>query len=250
MYRVVVIDDEFFSRKALIQSQCWERMGFEIVGEADDGITGLSVIKETSPDLIVVDIKMIQMDGIKMIQILREEGNNVKVIILTGYGEFSYAQAGIKYGVIDYILKPFKDSDLMESLRKVSDELKNSLEQEDKPKIIRDKKDFLIQEIKNYIKIHFAEHDLCIEKICSILNYNYHYISKIFKEREEVSLGKYIIQYRLNEAKKRIEQGEWNMEKVADEVGYDDVLYFMKSFKKEYDYTPAQYIKVHRNATP
>lgn len=504
MLRVVLIDDEFYMRKALALSTPWEEACYELVGEADNGVEGLELIKSLEPDLALVDINMPHMDGLTLIKKLQEENIDTKCIILTGYGEFTYAREALRLGVLNYILKPVNQTELMKSLREVyrdilinkRDKLKSSIKQlanttdtqerkkavdtigqhiqqgeemvlytlqlvgnkENKDissmlggildklqsksmsfyweqnrqifnvlvpnkerevveldlirykdilkeqgehlvicrsqaiksledlrayyqnnalllssrlvltepvlmldqlskdsdytvkvldhkrleelliglrkkdgegieellrvifKQIKDNQfpigiiqskvnklmdiihnyleeisaldkpmrksieafyhiddwaescedigarverfyleamglegeevteaDLLVEDIKVYIQEHFHEQDCNINQVVDHFNFNYHYICKLFKNKTEVSLGEYIIQTRMTQAKYFIESGISHIESLADACGYSDGRYFSKSFKKHYGVTPSSYIKRRRS---
>ncbi len=248
MYSVVVIDDEFFTRKALIASDCWGKSNCEISGEAECGVSGLELIKTVKPQIAIVDIAMPNMDGMEMVQKLRETDKEIFVIMLTGYSDFSYVQKSIRIGVADYLLKPIQDDELYSSLKMVIDKIDARIkpEEAEAPMVIRDKKDYLMLEIMEHIETYYSDSSLSIETICEALSYNYHYLSKVFKEREGTSLGKYIFAFRMEKAKELIKAGECYMKRIASSVGYDDELYFMKCFKRHFGKTPTQYIKMKK----
>ena len=122
MLKILVVEDEDIIRKGLVYTIDWISMGYVVVGEAPNGEEGLNLIRETHPDVVIADIKMPKMDGITM---LREALKEVtfKSLILTSYAEFDYAQKAISLQVSDYILKPVDEEKLMETMRKLHDEI-------------------------------------------------------------------------------------------------------------------------------
>ena len=112
MLKVVVVEDEELVRKGIVLAVDWASVGCAVVGEAANGQEGLEVIARYRPDLIVTDIKMPRLDGLEMVRQLRAQGNRAYVILLTAYSDFSYAQAAVKLGAVDYLLKPFRDGEL------------------------------------------------------------------------------------------------------------------------------------------
>ena len=71
-----------------------------------NGKQGLEIVREKNPDVILTDIRMPVMDGLQMLQELRNENNDTSAVILSGYEDFEYARSAMKLGVSDYILKP------------------------------------------------------------------------------------------------------------------------------------------------
>ena len=82
-------------------------------------VWNMEVIRRYRPDLIVTDIRMPKLDGIEMLRRLREEGNRAHVVFLTAYSDFSYAQSALKLGAADYLLKPFHDGELEETIARI-----------------------------------------------------------------------------------------------------------------------------------
>lgn len=125
MFKMILVDDEEEVRKGIIQKTDWESFGFEVPYEAENGRDALDLIEENVPDVVITDITMPIMDGLKLASVISECYPTIKVVILTGFDEFKFAQQAIRYGVVDYILKPVlpKDiNDLMNKLRRMIEE--------------------------------------------------------------------------------------------------------------------------------
>ena len=121
MLKIIIVDDEPLYRKYLINSVEWEKYGFQVCCEAKNGIDALEKIHEYKPDIGLVDINMPFMDGLELAEKIRGASLDVAVILVTGYNEFEYARKAIKFGVVDYILKPFDNEELMTPLLKVKE---------------------------------------------------------------------------------------------------------------------------------
>jgi len=124
MFKVLIIDDEPIIRKGLRNIINWKQFDCEICGEAADGLEGSELVKTLKPDIIFTDIKMPEIDGLEMLKEIRDLVPNTKIIILTGYREFNYAQEALKYGAFDYILKPSKIEELTFVVKKAVKELR------------------------------------------------------------------------------------------------------------------------------
>lgn len=116
---VVIVDDEFLIRKTLIRMIESNNTGWEVVGEASNGIEALEMIGISKPELVITDIRMPKMDGLSFVEALHARGYDTKVIILTGYKDFAYAQTALKYGVVDFWLKPCPEEAVIEGLNKI-----------------------------------------------------------------------------------------------------------------------------------
>lgn len=115
-YKVVIIDDEPWTREVIKSLGEWDNKGLEIVGEASDGEYGLELIRQMSPDIILTDVRMPQLSGIELIEILRKEGNKSLVIFISGYDNYLYIRSALKLEVVDYLLKPIKQEELNNQL--------------------------------------------------------------------------------------------------------------------------------------
>jgi two-component system response regulator YesN len=115
-FKVVIIDDEPWTREVIKTLGDWDGLGLEVVGEASDGEFGLELIRLTTPDIILTDVKMPHLDGINLIEILRRENNIAPVIFISGYDDYSYVRSALKLDVVDYLLKPIKPEELNKQL--------------------------------------------------------------------------------------------------------------------------------------
>jgi two-component system response regulator YesN len=105
--KLCVIDDIKSVVDMISRKPQWAEYGIEVVGTALDGEEGLRVIRETKPDIVLTDIRMPRMDGLEMTQAILEFAPACKIIILSAYSEFSYAQQALRLGAMDFVKKPF-----------------------------------------------------------------------------------------------------------------------------------------------
>ena len=123
MLRVVLADDEHKIILLLQKLIQWERLGYEIVGTANDGLRALELVREKQPHLLITDVQMPGCNGIELIRQAKELQPDLHFIIVSGYRKFEYAQSALKYGVEDYLLKPLKQEELTGILLRLSDKL-------------------------------------------------------------------------------------------------------------------------------
>ncbi len=105
-YRMILIDDEAVILRGLRKLIDWDTLNIDIVGEAWDGEKGLELIRSMKPDIVISDIAMPNLNGIEMLREIYRNNWNIKTVFLSGYQEFSYAQEAVRYGAVDYLLKP------------------------------------------------------------------------------------------------------------------------------------------------
>ena len=121
-YKYLVVEDESLIRKNLIKKITSLDLPLTLIGEAANGMEAIVKVEKDCPDLVITDIRMPQCDGLELSRYLHKNHPGVKIIILSGYDDFSYAQAAIKFAVRDYLLKPVTAQALSESLQKLLEE--------------------------------------------------------------------------------------------------------------------------------
>lgn len=126
MFKVFLVEDENVVREGIRKNIPWEQYGFIYTGDAADGELALPLIRQLQPDLIITDIKMPFMSGLALTELVRKELPRTKIVIISGYDDFSYAQQAIRMGVEQYLLKPIIKEKLVEILitlhKKMEDE--------------------------------------------------------------------------------------------------------------------------------
>ena len=130
MLRVFLAEDETIIRETLRDTVPWARCGYTFVGEAGDGEMALPLIQQTRPDVLITDIRMPFMDGLALSKLVLQEFPQMKVIILSGYDDFEYAQTAIGLGVERYLLKPITKSTLMKVLEEVREKIQGERAQQ------------------------------------------------------------------------------------------------------------------------
>jgi two-component system response regulator YesN len=129
LYRIMLVDDEEEVRKAMIRQMDWERLGFTVVGDAENGQEALEKLEQLEPEVIMTDIRMPYMDGLTLTARIREKYPSIKILIFSGYDDFEYAQQAIKLNVAEYILKPVNGEELAEILNRIKISLDQEIEQ-------------------------------------------------------------------------------------------------------------------------
>lgn len=210
MFKVMVIDDEPIIRTGLRHVVDWESLGFQIVAEAKNGIEALNKLENEAIDLIITDIKMPQMDGIELLKALREKDNPVKVILLSGYAEFAYAQKGLSLGAMDYLLKPMDPVNIEEVLKKVHKRLTDEKKKEEHTQYLNEKLELTRSFLREKV-ISDIIHGKNLDKLYTLI------------EEYDIPLTNHFVQVAIIELDDFEEQGEdWLLngmyEEIADKV--------------------------------
>lgn len=121
--KVLLVDDEQYIREGLRQLVDWEEYGYEIIGEAGNGVDAIAILEESQVDVVFVDIRMPKMTGLELIKYVQEKlHRNIQFVILTGYADFEYARMAIRMQVKNYMLKPIQKEELSDILHKLNKE--------------------------------------------------------------------------------------------------------------------------------
>ena len=119
MWKVLIADDEKLICKLVQALVDWEQLGMQVVATAENGLDALQLIRECNPDILITDIRMPGCNGLELIKQAKEIHPELEIIIISGYAHFEYAQSAISYGVGNYLLKPIKQHELLETLQKI-----------------------------------------------------------------------------------------------------------------------------------
>lgn len=128
MYRLLIVDDEKQVREGLKLLLPWVEYGIEICGEAQNGKEALKMIKELSPQIILMDIQMPVMNGIELAKKIHENYSNCKFIVLSGYDDFALVRQAMKLGAVDYLLKPCGKEEIIQILEEVIDSFEDEID--------------------------------------------------------------------------------------------------------------------------
>lgn len=123
MYKLVIVEDEENIRHSLENFIPWEEMGFRVVSAFSDGSDALAFLKDNPCDAVLTDILMSRMSGLEMIRDLHRIHPQTKVVILSGHSNFDYAQQAIAYKVVQYLVKPVDEDELISIFKGIKEQL-------------------------------------------------------------------------------------------------------------------------------
>lgn len=114
-----LVDDEPIILKGLLETYDWERMGFEVVGWARDGEDALRDIPVKEPDVVLTDVRMKKMDGLALIEKVKELDMKTNFVVISAYRDFEYAQKACQNGALSYLVKPIDDEELERTMSEI-----------------------------------------------------------------------------------------------------------------------------------
>ncbi|MDH4618675.1 response regulator [Brevibacillus sp. AY1] len=244
MYQLLIADDEFEIRNGLSQYFPWDELGFEIASLVENGREVLDVVAKQPIDVILCDIQMPVMSGIDVARELHQQNSPVKVVFLSGYREFEYAQQALSYGVKSYIVKPTKYNELENVFRKLKIELDQSKgSQSPSTKVPEEKEsaapETVIAKVKSYLEQNYREATL--DDAARLVHMNPYYLSKYFKKKTGENFSDYLIRVKMEKAKEFLMDVNNRTYTISEMVGYSNVKNFTRTFRKYVGKSPREF---------
>ena len=233
---VLLVDDEIIIRQGFIKLFDWQAHDCQVIGQASDGLEALSKIDELKPDIVIMDINIPIMNGLKVIELSRIKHPDTAFVIVSGYDDFSYCRQALKLKITDYILKPVN----YEEFGNCIDNLKISLFESKKENKDSQQKDRMIVSITKYLQNHLQE-DVSLNVLAQEFHLNAQYISQLFKSEIGVGFLTYLTNIRIEHAKKLLLSTDDAISDISDQCGYNDYRVFTKEFKKKEGITHSQF---------
>lgn len=224
----------------------WKQMGFQIAGEARNGKEALDKLENEKFDMVLVDVMMPIMNGLDLLKEIQERKIHIISIIASTYKEFDYVRTGMRLGALDYLLKPVSKEALMGCLSEVRERLE---EQHDPVEQIfitcgADIKAGFVQKVMGYFRNH---HDVYLGEIAEEFQLSKDYFGKLFKEQMGENFNHFMLQYKMELAKRMLGDYEYKIYEISEKLGYKSTDYFAKLFKEYEGETPIQYRKNIQN---
>ena len=240
VYSIMIVEDEYLVRQGISSLVDFKKFDMQVLGEAENGIEAWEKIQAECPDIILTDINMPQMNGIKLAQLAREQYPQLHIIFLTGYDDFDYALSAVKLGADDYLLKPFSREDVEAMLIKVKEKLDKEKKQQQVHELV-EKAEF--SDLEQAIHDRLADTELSLKSLSFQLGFNSSYLSVLIKKELGLPFQDYLIQERMKRAKLLLLTTDLKVYEIAEQVGFEDMNYFSQRFKQIVGVTPRQFKK-------
>ena len=233
--RVLVVDDEPFVVEGVARMLA-EIDSDMIVEKSCVSTEALDKICRRSPDLMIVDIEMPEMNGLELVRAARDVGCGARVIMLTGYSDYDYMRDALKQGIFDYVLKINGMKAIRESVMEALKDMK-----EDN---VEGGGNQVIETLKMYIENHLKD-DLSLSSLSGQVFLNPSYLSRIFRQETGRRLSDYVLDVRLRSACRFLSSTDMQIQEIAREVGFENAAYFNAVFRRKMNLSPAQWRKAH-----
>ncbi|SNS48642.1 two component transcriptional regulator, AraC family [Anaerovirgula multivorans] len=238
--KLLIVDDEKMMKeytKFVIQEENLPITVFE----ASNGEEAIALAEKLQPDVIFMDIKMPQVNGLEATETIKQQQPSATVIFLSAYDKFEYAQKALRLGAYDYLLKPIPPKDLKNLLKRLLDDQKQrqaAVPQEEKQQEIYE--DQVILKAKEYVEDHYHS-KIHLQNVADYVGLSSTYFSKFFKQKTAVNFSNYLNQVRIQKSKELMRNPNLSLNEISYRVGYEDLSYFSIVFQRYEGITPTGY---------
>ena len=252
--KLLIADDESRIRKGLL-SLSWNSIGIDRVYEAENGLKAAEILKEKNIDIFISDIKMPGLSGLELAEYIQQYKMDTAVILLTGFSEFEYAQKALRNGVADYLLKPLRPKDILDTVSRVIEELKRKRYQErvvEEYEITASAPDYQGQIAWHFKGIHEQameilrdmaqnfQQGVSLNSLAEKYHFSVGYLSRMIKKETGYSFSEILNSIRLAGAVELLISNHTTISQIGDMVGFSDQKYFSQVFKKTFGISPVE----------
>lgn len=227
MRRAIIVDDEESSGEIIKYLIKQSQLPIDVVGQASSGDEAIEIINKLKPDIVYIDIKMPVYNGIEVMEKINSSyTGSINFIVITAYSYFEYAQSSLRLGAKDILLKPIEPKQFIETMERVMGYNYTNNQ--------------IFNNILEYINRNYSI-EMELNKCAKEFHTSPNHISRMFKKYLEKSFIAYINELRIRKARELLRDTELSIMEIADKVGYNNLNYFYKNFKKLTGVTPKMF---------
>lgn len=243
MYDVLIADDEPKIRRGLKQWVEDADLPFRVCAEAENGKQAMELALIHKPELLLVDINMPHGNGLDFIRQIKSVLPLAVVIVISGYDNFEYVREAFKHEAYDYLLKPVPRSDFNRILSQVYRKFKIEQNIQSAAKPEPGEKSGLVLQVEEYIKEHYSDHELTLQRTAELFRINKAYLSRLMKQELKASFIDYLTSCRIEKAKELLLQSgdDLKMYQIAAKVGFSSQHYFSRVFRNMEEMSPMEF---------
>ncbi|GMK48640.1 response regulator transcription factor [Paenibacillus glycanilyticus] len=252
MKTILIVDDEPRTREGVRKVlESWSAGRYEIT-TSSSAVEALEWLEANEANLVITDIRMPEINGLELVEKLRDRQHPPVVIVISGHPQFDYAHKALQFGVIEYLLKPLDKKKLVEAVelafrkeeelnriermeRLVDTKLLETTEQETQYSAP-------VKEAIQYVDERLHE-PVTMRDIADHLHMNASYFSVLFKEQTGLTFSDYLTRRRVQRAKELLTNTRLSINEIAEKAGYQTAKYFVKVFRSHEGVSPGQYRK-------
>lgn len=241
MIKLIIIEDEVQMLEHLSIMVNWTELGYEIVGLFSNGLEAKNYIDQNPVDCILSDIEIPIINGCELAKYCKENHPDIKILFISAYRNFEYALEAIQYGVLSYITKPIVYSKFLKTMTETA-AIFESVTQDFSEK----SESTTIDKVIKYIQDNFRQ-QITLTSAAEFVHLNSSYLSRIFKLETGENFSKYLSDFRIDKAMELLQTTQENASTIALDVGFTDIHYFYKTFKRKTGISAHQYRKTLNN---
>lgn len=178
-------------------------------------------------------------NGLDLLEEMQKRGILAKVVFISGYADFEYAQKAVELHAYDYLLKPVKQEKLNQVLGRIHEDLGGDTERDEEEEVSLT----VMQQIISEIQERYTE-NITLTELAENYKISTGHLSNLIKRELKLSFSEYIAARRIQRAKELLADDTLSIEQIAGMVGYKDYFYFTKVFKKVAGVSPSKYRKM------
>jgi len=235
VYKMIIVEDNLYVKDGLSSYFPWHEVGMEISACFTNGGDAYEYIETEHVDVVLSDVVMPVMDGLALASKIHENYPHIKVVLLSAYSNFSYAQKAIEYAVFAYMIKPSKFSQLSEVFSAVRNEL-DLTNKDDSTTGLSHK----INKVCEYVKANYSR--ACLKSAAEVVGMNPCYLSDYFKKNTGEKFSDYLTKVRMEKAAELLREGKYLTYDVSEMIGFSKPGNFSRCFKDFYGVNPKDYI--------
>lgn len=255
-YNVLIVDDESIDLEWLRRRVESYTEKLEVVAAVNSGFKALSILQEQSIQIMMTDIRMPIMTGLELAAKAKELQPRLKIVFISGHDDFAYAKQAIRMNAAAYLLKPVDDTELQELITELSDKLDQEYgrEEQDEPMKLplplteeENSSDpsqtrQIVKAIRDYVEEQL-ENKITLKQVAAHFGFSPNYLGFLFREETGELFSDYLIRAKLVRACRLLHDPLLKIYEISDRIGYKNVLYFNRQFKKFKGMTPSEYRK-------
>ncbi|GAB6158166.1 hypothetical protein JCM39194_13660 [Desulfotomaculum varum] len=237
---VLIVEDEILELEFLRSVVSDEILAEDKVITCQSGVEAVKLAKQYRPDIIFMDIRIPEMDGLQAIEEIRKFLPQACIVILSAYSDFSYAQKAISHQVQEYLLKPIKPAAFKQTFRKLLANITSSNEHASQEVEQPKSQVYFIEKSIKYIHDNFKQ-KLTLQMVSAHVFMNPQYFSRIFKKEVGVTYTDYVNKLKIDYACKLLKTTNYPVYRISSECGFADPSYFNRVFVQLMNMTPKAY---------
>ena len=250
MYKVLIVEDDMAIRFIYRNLKEWDKNGFYIAAEAENGKRALELLKTEKFDMMLLDVVLPEMDGLELLEVLEKNELYIPTVIASTYNEFEYARKGMQHGALDYLVKPVSREDLDKCLGK----LRKKLDKEENEYRIRklltacglDMEHSFAQKIEKYME---NDIDFSMGSMAEYFGLSKDYFGKVFHQENGCTFQQFAMKYKMEQAKSLLLDTDMKIYEISESLGYKTTDYFTKLFRDYTGISPQRYRKTLNKIT-